>query len=120
MGIIQFVEKVCVQTAVYWGSPVSDGLGGNTYATAVDIACRWDGHLENMLNKFGNQITSKAKILVTQDVDEDGFLYLGSLADLSTEEKLNPMKVEKAFPIQRVDKTPLFKSTNKFVRQVYL
>ena len=120
MGIIQFIAKVCVQTAVYWGSPVADGYGGYTYATPVEIPCRWEDTIETIINKQGKETTSNATLMVTQDIHEEGFLYLGKLTDLTTQEKADPLLIHKAFPVQRVDKVPLYRSTTLFVITVYL
>jgi len=120
MGILAFIDKVCVQTACYWGSPVEDGYGGYTYTTAIEIKCRWDDVSEKITNQKGNEIISNAQLLITQDLNEEGFLWLGALTSLTTAQKADPLKVEKAYPIQKLEKSPLFKSTNKFVRKVYL
>jgi hypothetical protein len=122
-GIIRFIEKVCVQTAVYWGNPSPDGRGGNTYDTAVEIACRWEQITELVQNesirKEGKEIVAGAKILLTQDVALEGYLYLGSLDDLSSDPD-NPLEVDGAREIIKVEKVPLFKSTTEFVREAYV
>jgi len=120
MSITSFIKKVCVQTAVYWGSPVPDGYGGYTFATAKEIMVRWDDKSELIKNRLGNEIMSNAELLVQEDLDEEGYLYLGTLALLSTAEKANPLLVPKAYQIQRIEKSPLIKSTTVFVRKVYL
>ena len=120
MGITQFIEKVCVQTAVYWGSPVADGKGGSTFADAVEISCRWEEKTQVISDAKGNEIISKAEILLTQDVDEEGWLFLGDLDDLDSAEELNPRTVEGAYRIVMVEKTPLFKSTTEFVHKAFL
>jgi len=120
MGIIKFIEKVCAQTAVYWGSPVEDGYGKHTYADPVEIACRWDGIVKVVTDKDGKEIVSRARLLLTQEVDEEGFLFLGNLDDLDSEGEEDPLTVDGAYQIIRLDKTPLFRSTDEFVYEVYL
>ena len=120
MSITSFISKVCVQTAVYWGSPVNDGYGGYTYATPVEIKVRWDDKQELFQNKHGVAVMSNAELLVQQDLHPEGYLYLGSLSGLSMQQKVNPLLVPAAFPIQKIEKSPMIKSTTVFVRKVTL
>ena len=119
-GILKFIEKVCVQTAVYWSNPTDDGYGQMNFPVGEEIKVRWDGNMIAIVDKYGKDIISKAEILVQDDMDEDGFLYLGSLTDLTDDEQANPEKVETAYPIRMPTKVPLIKSTTEFVRKVYL
>ncbi len=124
--LLQFVESVCVQTAVYWGNPRSDGLGGTEYDAPVEVKCRWDDTTNVVTDSKGAEVVSSATLLVTQDLDVDGFVMLGSLADVEIddssggEDYLSPQEVVGAHRIIRADKNPLFRSTDEFVRQVYL
>ena len=120
MGILKFISKVCVQTAVYWSAPSPNGFGEMQFASPVEIKCRWDDTTEIITNKHGAVVNSRATLLVTQQLDENGYLFLGSLEDLSAEQKENPLLVPKSFAIERADKNPLFKSRDKFVHQIYL
>jgi hypothetical protein len=126
-GFEKVVAKFCVQTAVYWGSPVNDGYGGFAYADPIDIACRWEDKTEIDFGWFasghpGNLMLSKSHLLVTQDLEEKGYLWLGTLAELETEyeDTSDPRKVRKAFMIHRFDKIPMVFKTDEFVRLVYL
>lgn len=118
--LIRFVESVCVQTAVYWGNPTSDGYGGYSYDAAVEIDCRWDGKTQLVKSGNGEEVVSRAEVLITQDVDEGGMLYLGSLTDLSVAEIADPSIVDGAWKIISMSKNPLFQSTDEFVRQVFV
>lgn len=118
MGIEKFIQKIAVQTAIYWGAPKSDGYGGMTFADPIEIPCRWEGVSEVITNRNGKQIVSSAKILVTQDLDKEGFLCLGTMD--SGVDYSNPKNVEGAYPIQKIEKVPMIKSSTEFVRTVYL
>ena len=120
MGMESFITRLCVQTAVYWGTPVEDGYGGKTFADPVEIACRWEDTLEVVSDMYGNEIIVKSAIYVTQDVDEEGYLYLGTLDDLDSAEEVDPTTVEGAHIIKRFDKVPMLRTTNEFLRKVYL
>jgi len=118
--LIKFVESVCVQTAVYWGAPVPDGYGGYVYADPIEISCRWGGKTQLVIGNNGEQVVSKAEVLVTQDLDENGYLYLGTLDDLDSDEAENPEKIKGAAKIIQFSRNPLFRSTSEFVMVAYL
>ena len=119
MSIQSFINRVCVQTAVYWGNPRSDGYN-TIYDEPVEIACRWDGSTKLITDAKGNQIVAVAQVLVTQDLDVDGLLYLGELADLDSGQEDDPSTVADAYKIKKLDKNPEFRSTTKFVRVAWL
>lgn len=120
MGIEKFIASVCVQTAVYWASPTPDGYGGYTFTDPAEITCRWEDKAELITDGKGNQIISKAQLLVTHDLDDEGYLYLGSLGDLTAGEQADPLTIEHAYQIKGISKVPMIKSTDEFVRTVYL
>jgi hypothetical protein len=120
MGIEKFIQSVCVETAVYWGNPQNDGYGHYTFDTAVEIDVRWDEKTEVITDDEGREVVSKAKILVTQDVDYEGYLYKGSLSDLTAAQKSDPRLVDGAYQIRRFDKTSMIKKTDEFVRMAYI
>jgi hypothetical protein len=124
MGIERFIKKVCVQTAVYWGNPKDDGYGGFTFDDPVNISCRWEDKTQIVSTMDGQETSSDSEVLVTEDLDYNGYLYLGTLEELLedyTEEELaNPMNVPTAKAIISKSKIPMIKSTKEFVRIVYL
>jgi hypothetical protein len=95
------------QTAVYWGTPVKDTYGKiSSFATAVEKSVRWQIKHELFLNNQGKQELSKAVIWIDFVAVLDGYLYLGSLSDLSTEEKADPQLIENAHPIKAFANIP--------------
>lgn len=120
--IDSFMKRVCLQTAVYWGSPVADGYGGKTFADPVEIDCRWENRVEKITrvgDRLGEEVISRARVFVTQDVEELGWLYLGELDDLDSNPD-NPKEIAGAYEIIRFDKIPEHRSTTEFVRKAYL
>jgi len=77
MGISKFIEKVCVQTLVYWSDPTPDGYGGMTFSYPVELPCRWTDKVRTKVDNTGVIITQKAEILLTQNVTEQGYMWLG-------------------------------------------
>lgn len=125
MSIESFIEKICVQTAVYWGAPTPDGYGKMTYDPPREIKCRWEDKTEVITGGDGQQIISSASIIVMEDLDYQGVLFLGSLDELTTAEEADPLTLMgitnmRAYHILRVEKVPMIKSDSVFVRKVYL
>jgi len=118
--IEKFLRKLSVQTAVYWGIPTDDGYGGYTYSTPVEIAVRWEDSTKVITTSKGVEYTSRAEVIVNQDVDEEGYLYLGTLSDLTEKQKEDPKLVDGAQKIMRFDKIPMIFKTDEFVRKAYL
>lgn len=119
MGVLQkLAEKFAVQTAVYWGSPVNDGYGGRTFATPREILVRWDDDEHISKDSFGNDFKTKAKLIVTEDLDFEGFCMLGSLSEVTGK---TPFDFPgRAYQIIRKTMTPMVRKTDDFLRIVYL
>jgi len=121
MSITSFIRKVAVQTVVYWGNPTNNGSGGFNFAEAVEIKCRWDDISEVITDANGREIISSAKLLVTDDYDVEGYVYLGELSDFDSSVDLTkPKDIKGAYFIAKIEKTPMIKSTTEFVRTIYL
>ena len=119
MGIADNIANNCRETCVYWGNPINDGEGGFTFDDPVEISCRWEGIYQVVSDKDGITMTSRAVVYVTQDVDEEGMLYFGTLSDLSSNEEDNPKLIAKAFIIKRFQKMPDLKGIG-FLRKAFL
>jgi hypothetical protein len=119
-AIERLIEKIAVQTAVYWPSPADDGYGRLTFGTAVEISVRWSDVSELIRTAKGEEYTCKAKVIVTQDLDNGGYLYLGELDDLSVAKKANPQLEDNAHRIVKFNKIPMIFQTDVFTRVAYL
>lgn len=130
MGIAAFIKSKCVETAVYWGNPQPDGYGGNTYDDPIELAppdngVRWEDKDQIMGTQVGGEVTgnvllSRSGVVVNQDLDEQGYLYHGTLADLSPAQQANPKLIDDAYIIKRFEKTPALGSTTEFFRKAFL
>lgn len=107
------------QTAVYWGTPVSDGQGGRTFADAVELDVRWEERHDLFMDPQGQERQSSAIVYVGQDVVVGAYLFLGDLEDLGSAEEDDPMTVDGAYEIRQRDKTPDSKGTS-FLRRAWL
>lgn len=127
MTIQEVIARNCTDTCVYWSNPVEDGYGGKIFNDPVELDCRWENINQVVADTKGAEITSRALVFVTQDVEEEGMLYHGTLDDLydsnatdsSAGEVNNPMTIEGAYIIKRFQKTPSL-SGDGFLRKAYL
>lgn len=123
MGIEDFIVKKCKQTAVYWGDPVGDGYGGMSFGSMypIEIDCRWEDKNEIFKSSNGKEYTSRSIVYVTIDLDEQGYLYLGSLDDFESGQDLtNPKTISNTFEILRFDKIPSLNNSDQCMRKAYL
>lgn len=89
------------QVATYWEpSSDTDRYGKPTQAAPVQIPCRWEDKLSQVMSKKGEEITSKSRVFLAAPVNIDGYLFLG----VSTE--TDPSSLDKAYEIQAVSVTP--------------
>jgi len=131
MGIPNFLRQACVQTAVYWGNPVSDGYGGFTYDDPIEIECRWSNKQQLIYEANGTQLVSSANVHLLQDVDLEGLLYLGTIDDIedlfgdSSEDSsgvwYDPKLIETGlYIIKKFLKTPALRSESQYTRKAIL
>lgn len=118
--IEKFLRKISVQTAVYWKKGNPDGYGGFTYDTPREIPVRWSDTTKVVSTDKDTQYVCKAEVIVNEDVDKEGYLYLGKLSDLTAEQQSDPRKVDGAHKIIRFDKVPMIMKNDEFVRKAYL
>lgn len=113
------------QTAVYWPNPAPDGWGGKSFDEAEELdpaednGVRWVQRQELFIDAQGQEQRSNAVVHVAQDVDLGGYLYLGTLDDLSSAEEADPLDVSGAYEIRNFEKYPDRRGT-RFVRKVWL
>lgn len=102
------LTKFYKQTAVYWGNPVPDGEGGNTFDAPVELSVRWEEGFKKITDGKGNEIISQAVIYVPQEVDIGGWLWLGALDDISSGDQ--PQTITGAKEIRAFTKFPNLKA----------
>jgi len=127
MGAIEDVVSLfTVQKCVYWGSPVANNNGGWTFATPIEIDCRWDEKQEMKEGFYGNRVTSQASVLVNIDIDRHGYMYNGTLAQLQAYATANgydytkPQEIPTAFVVIQFEKIPMVFADDDFVRTAFL
>ena len=107
------------QTAVYWGAPVNDGYGQFTFADPIEIPCRWSDSIQVVSDGKGNDIVCKSVVMVGIDIEELAMMWLGLLANLTTEQKADPVSIDHCYSVKRFDRIPMLKGA-PFLRVAYL
>lgn len=113
------LENQLKQAAVYWGNPSSDGYGGRTFDDPVEINVRWSDRQEMFVDTQAREQVSRAVVYVATDLVIGGYLYLGTLADLSSAEEGDPLSISTAYEIRSISKTPDI-GADRFARKVWL
>jgi hypothetical protein len=116
----QFLERVCTQDAVYWGNPTDNGFGAKTFDPPIAIKCRWQDKVQLLGTPDQVTVISRATVVILQDLEEDGLLWLGSLSSLTPLQQSNPRTIDKMCIVKRFEKTPALQSTTVFLRKAFL
>ena len=112
------VKRALKQKIVYWGNPTTDGYGGQTFDAAVEIMGRWEFVQKIFINANGEQQVSGARVYLSQDVDLDGYLYLGALTTIDSAGI--PDAQSGAMRIKAFEKSPsVGKSNPDYVRKIW-
>lgn len=118
--IDRYIKRISKHIAVYWSSPVPRPDGSNSYAAPIEIRCFWKGASQLIPDRDMKEISIKALVYVSQDLDEQGMLFLGKLSNLSTQEKADPRLVSRAYEITRFVKTPSLYMNGEYNRQAII
>ncbi len=109
---IRLLTSSLKDTAVYWGTPQPDGMGGMTYAKPVEIKVRWLERAERFITAAGKEAVSRAQVFHQSTLVEDGYIELIDLADLGPNDS-KPQERRGAFQIRKADADPTFKGDQK-------
>ncbi len=110
----RILEKMLRQKAVYWEPIWRDQFGDLLYDSPVEIKCRWEDELVNVVDAAGREQVFEALVYTDRDVKIEGLLFLGTEGDL---EGAEPPQAAKR--IRRFEKLPTLKA-DKFLRTAYL
>jgi hypothetical protein len=102
------------QTATWWRSTGVDGFGEQTYAAPTPIKCRWEERTTFIRDASGNEVPSRSRAFLADDVSLDDYLMLGSTYET------DPTKLDRlAFRVVDFRKIPSLDATD-FERTAYL
>ena len=120
MSIANYLKRICVNTAVYWGAPTNETDGSLSYASPIEIKCLWKEAIKMIKDNEGKEIVSNATVYVLQDLDNNGMLFYGELVDLSLEEKNDPKQRTEAYEIKLFTKTPSLHLQGEYTRKAMI
>lgn len=121
MSTLGFIKRSLSQTLVYWATPVADGYGGFTFDDPVEIKGRCEYTTELILSgSTGEEVLSKARVYLNQEVYEGEYLYLGELDDDDLESAPTPINTSKSMRIISATKLPQLGSSTNFLYKAYL
>ncbi len=116
MSIVDNIAKQCVQDVVYWAPSTKDGYGTRSYVAPVAIKGRWENVKELVTANNGEEVISRARVWVLQDVEENGYLFLGAIGAVTPD----PKDTDNTWRIIAFTKLPELGSTDKFSRKAHL
>lgn len=86
----------------YWAPVAESQFGGKSYLTPVVLRGFWRNKFDNVINKAGQEIVSRAQVSFEDQVIDTGYLYHGVLDTLVTD----PTTVDGAVEIRIVADSP--------------
>lgn len=105
------------QKAVYWPPGGFDDFGKVSYGDPQEIRVRWEDINEAFTTPGGQTLQSRAKVYAGQDLELQGYLWLGRKSQLT--DAAHPKNNENAYEIKRFDKLPTVDG-DEFLRTAYL
>lgn len=118
MGILDMITRRCTQDIVYWELDSIDGYSRETFSSPVELKGRWESAKEIVMDAKGEELVSMAKAWVLQDVEEGGYLYLGTIGDSGY--NADPLSCAGALRIIAFGKLPALGSTTEFERIAHM
>ena len=113
-------KRALKQKALYWSTPTKDGFGSYTFASPIEIRCRWEHKQELFIDADGRESHSEAVVYVDRVLVVEGFLMLGDLDDLSSAANETPFDSGlSTYKIKALSSIPSFRNNDQ-VRKVWL
>ncbi len=106
MEVPDFVKRRLTQDMVYWRMAGNDGEGGFLYDDPVELKCRWEEKIEQVVTTMGEETVSRAKVFVDRKLTEGSYIYLGTLDDSTIGNDLKPESTEGSMRILSTSAIP--------------
>lgn len=100
------LSRLLNQTAVYWAPNGNDGYGKPNFVSGVEITVRWEDVKRYYVSGEGEEKLSNSTVISTSQMQEGGYLFLGSLDDLNSASQEDPIEEDDAFYIKNSGQVP--------------
>lgn len=97
---MSWITDMLNQTLTYWSPATIDKYGDLSFNTPVSMNGRWENSVQLMVDSKGREFTSRAKVYLFSDVENEGYLFLGDSSGA------DPTAVEGAYLIRFFSKIP--------------
>lgn len=88
------------QDITYWKPTTADVFGKKSFEMPKLFKGRWEDRNEMVFDKTGQEVMCKTRIFVCEDVDLDGYIFLGECYEP------DPLVTQGAFEIRQIAKMP--------------
>lgn len=85
---MSLITKINKAFCVYWPPTGVDQFGKPTLGAPIELRCRWEDTIEEVLSVDGEKTLTRAKVFVSQDVIPRGVLVKGRLDTIT--DQLDP------------------------------
>lgn len=117
------IEKMKKQKCVFWAYSGSNRHGSSqTYAEPVLMRCRWEDVSEEFKTSTGETVVSQSRVFLSEGADDAALVVKGavmlvptattSLDELTTLDRVNPLRNKGAWTIRGFSKVPDLKAKN--------
>lgn len=111
---MSFITRIRKQKAVYWEKkPSADEFGQPEYLLPVEISCRWDDEVREIIGKDGTKVLTRSVVIVDRDMNVGDKLRFGELSTSDTED------ASSGWEVIGFAKNPNLKA-KEFLRTAYL
>lgn len=85
---MSLIDRIRKGFCVYWAPVGTDQFGKPLLGAPIELTCRWEDVIEEVLSAEGEKTLTKAKVFVGQDVVPRGVLVKGQLNTIT--DQLDP------------------------------
>lgn len=110
---MDFVSFGLTQTCTVWAKTGVNGYNEPTFATPIQRACRWEERTTKIQNTLGEEVLSRARVFLDEDLNVGDYVAFGTVAGA------DPRNVAGAYEVIDFRKIPSLDGTF-FERKCYL